>query len=352
LARRGDTVRGFILEHLGDHAGDIVTFAANSLGMTRNGILYHLNKLIAQGLVESEGTTKARRYRHRILFRNSFELALGESLEEDLVWREELAPHLRDLPKNVYELLQYGFTEILNNAIDHSDGTTCRIWLLRTAVAVQIHVVDDGVGIFRKIRDEKGLRDERHAILELKKGKLTTDASRHSGEGIFFTSRAMDEFFIFSRGMFFIHDESEEDWLIEHPEVGYGGTSVALVIHAGTTRSLNAVFDEYTSVLDDGPAFSKTHVPLRLAQFDGDMLVSRSQAKRVLARCAEFREVLLDFKEVETIGQAFADQIFRVYRAENPETEILWVNANPVVEKMIRRAMGGAEPSAPLELSD
>jgi len=36
----------------------------------------------------------------------------------------------------------------------------------------------------------------------LAKGKLTTDPKRHSGEGIFFSSRMFDEFDILSGGVF------------------------------------------------------------------------------------------------------------------------------------------------------
>jgi RNA polymerase sigma-70 factor (ECF subfamily) len=38
------------------------------------------------------------------------------------------------------------------------------------------------------------LLDERHAILELSKDQLTTDPARHTGDGIFFTSRMFDSF--------------------------------------------------------------------------------------------------------------------------------------------------------------
>ena len=57
------------------------------------------------------------------------------------------------------------------------------------------------MGIFKKIQKALDLLDERHAILELAKGKLTTDPKHHTGEGIFFTSRMFDEFTILSGGV-------------------------------------------------------------------------------------------------------------------------------------------------------
>ena len=99
-----------------------------------------------------------------------------------------------DLPDNVKAIWAYGFSEMLNNAIDHSSGTGVFIQFERTAVNTEITICDDGEGIFKKIQRELQLNDERHAVLELVKGKLTTDPERHSGEGIFFTSRMFDEF--------------------------------------------------------------------------------------------------------------------------------------------------------------
>ena len=96
-------------------------------------------------------------------------------------------------------------TEMLNNAIEHSGGKIISIKVAKTAANTQISLTDDGVGIFRKIQSELNLADERHAILELAKGKLTTDPKGHTGQGIFFTSRLLDSFDILSGGVFFTH---------------------------------------------------------------------------------------------------------------------------------------------------
>jgi anti-sigma regulatory factor (Ser/Thr protein kinase) len=65
---------------------------------------------------------------------------------------------------------------------------------------------DHGIGIFNKIKNMLGLLDERHAVLELTKGKLTTDPRGHTGEGIFFTSRMFDTFYILSGEVFLSHN--------------------------------------------------------------------------------------------------------------------------------------------------
>lgn len=82
----------------------------------------------------------------------------------------------------------------------------------------------------------------------------------------------------------------------------------------------------------------RTVVPVVLAQYVGDPLISRSQAKPVLARVDLFRTVVFDFAGVNSIGQAFADEIFRVFAQSRPEIELQFIHANTAVRNMIGRA--------------
>jgi len=75
---------------------------------------------------------------------------------------------------------------------------------------------------------------------------------------------------------------------------------------------------------------------------EGETLFARSQAKRLLAGVDSFREVLLDFKDVKNIGPAFSDEIFRVFANAHPGVKLSWINANPSVEKMIKRALANS----------
>ena len=82
--------------------------------------------------------------------------------------------------------------------------------------------------------------------------------------------------------------------------------------------------------------FDKTIIPIRLA--NSTDLVSRSQARRILSGLELFREVILDFSDIEYIGQAFADEIFRVFVNMNPNTVIRVQNINTEIQNMINRA--------------
>jgi hypothetical protein len=205
----------------------------------------------------------------------------------------------------------------------------------KTAINTEIIIYDDGVGIFKKIQNELCLLDERHAILELSKGKVTTDPNNHTGEGIFFSSRMMDDFTILSGSTYFNHQgHDDRDWILER-RIFQTGTGIFMILKNNSPKSRKAEFDKFTSQDDYG--FTKTVVPVNLVRYGDESLVSRSQAKRLLSRVDKFKVVILDFEGVNSIGQAFTDEIFRVFKIKNKNTEIIHVNANREVEKMIMR---------------
>ena len=110
------------------------------------------------------------------------------------------------------------------------------------------------------------------------------------------------------------------------------------------SESLTDDSDRFSDLRSGDYEFSKTHVPLSLAKSSKDFLVSRSQARRILARFEDFQEVRLDFEGIDSIGQAFADEIFRVYQSQHPEIDIVADNCNLEVDRMIKRAIAGRAP--------
>lgn len=337
---RGEDVRRFILEKVGQHPTDISRTAAVHFGITRQAVNKHLQRLVAEHAIEESGNTRSRVYKLATLveWRQAYQVAPG--LAEDLVWRDDIAKVLGEMPDNVLGIWQYGFTEMFNNAIDHSAGTQIHVHVKKNAVQTEVSVSDNGVGIFKKIQRELNLMDERHAILELTKGKLTTDPSKHSGEGIFFSSRVFDDFNILSGGVYFRHKFGDHsDWILER-ENFKSGTTVWMELNNHTARTLKKIFDSYST--DDNYGFTKTVVPVDLARYGNENLISRSQAKRLLARVELFKTVILDFAGVPIIGQAFADEIFRVFPARHPEIELVPIHASSAVKRMMARAQSGS----------
>jgi anti-sigma regulatory factor (Ser/Thr protein kinase) len=262
-----------------------------------------------------------------------FCFTIEPGLEEDQVWCANVLPMLEGLPANSIDIWQYCVTEMVNNAIDHSEGSRLIVVVRRRPSNTRVRVLDDGVGIFTKIKAAFNLEDETQAILELSKGKLTTDPDRHSGQGIFFTSRMLDEFSILSRGAYFSHKATRRvDWILPDDDPNTS-TMVNMELDDNTERTLKDVFDQYSS--GDNYDFSKTVVPLRLARFGDEKLISRSQAKRALARVERFKAVVFDFAGIEMIGQAFADEVFRVWARAHEDVVCTVIDANPAVRKTI-----------------
>jgi len=336
IRARGEDVRKYILEHLERHPNDLTKFVADHFGITRQAVSKHLKRLSSEHAIVESGQTRNRTYKLATLAEWDRAYAIAPSLAEDLVWRDDVSKVIGDIPENVLSIWHYGFTEMFNNALDHSAGTTIYLSIKRNAVDTEMIVKDNGVGIFKKIQTEFGLLDERHAILELAKGKLTTDPKRHTGEGIFFSSRMFDQFDILSGAVFFTHKfEDNADWILERDKLG-NGTVVWMKLNNHSSRTTTKVFGQYTSGDDYG--FTKTVVPVNLARYGNENLISRSQAKRLLARIELFKKVLFDFSDVPTIGQAFADEIFRVFAMGHPNIELVPIHANSEVKRMIDRA--------------
>lgn len=333
---KSESIRYFILEHVDKYPADIAKITAEHFHISRQAINKHLQKLVEDKSLTMDGKTRNKTYKLASISEQTFTYGSASDLEEDLIWRKDIRPTLGNMPDNALEIWHYGFTEMFNNVIDHSDASSIAVQIKKTAMNTQILILDNGVGIFKKIQTSLNLLDERHALFELSKGKLTTDPKRHSGEGIFFTSRMFDSYDIFSSGVHFSHKfEHEEDWISEISQFS-SGTIIWMKLDNHIARTIKKIFDQFTTGDDYG--FNKTVVPVKLAQYGEDLLVSRSQAKRLLARIELFKTVIFDFKEVQAIGQAFADEIFRVFANQNPNIKLVVVHANTAVTQMINRA--------------
>ena len=335
-----NAVRDFVANNVEGHPGDIVRLVSKRFGISRQSASNHLRRLVKEGALEAAGRTRARKYKLHNFIEERFVETISASIQEDAEWRNKVFPLMDGLADNIIEICQHGFTEMVNNVIDHSESERFHIFVRRNIVYVELLVWDLGIGIFNKIQQDFKLEDPRHALLELSKGKLTSDPTKHTGEGIFFTSRMFDQFSILSGSLFFCSFPRDDDWLIEveSREKSKRGTLITMRIGIKAKQTSKEIFQRYQ--IDDF-GFSRTHVLLELVKYEGEQLVSRSQAKRLLARVDRFSEVILNFRGVSTIGQAFADEIFRVYQNEHPEMSIIAIRTTPEVQMMIDRTSPG-----------
>ena len=336
---RGEKIRRQIVRDVKYHPSDIVRHIAQLFSITPQAVGNHIKRLEKEGYIESTGSRKGKRYFPGDIRHYSSYFKVSADHDEYKLWREQFSSVTEGLKENVYDICQYGFTEMVNNVIDHSGGEEFYARIIRTSDNITIDVLDLGEGIFRRIKRLCNLDDERESLLELSKGKFTTDPDNHSGEGIFFTSRAFDEFFIDSKGLQFTHNHKLVYDFLDVSGFGDGqelGTHVFMKIARDSERVLDSIYKEFGIGAEDY-RFSKTIVPVRLAQYDNDKLVSRSQAKRLLSGLEKFQNIILNFEGVPSIGQSFADEIFRVYKLAHPEKILLPDKMTHEVELMVNR---------------
>lgn len=326
----------FILKNIEHHPKDIVKLTSVKFNISRQTVYRHIKKLVENRhlICNAEGRKKTYKLNDTKNYLE-FDLHQGQ-LDEEVIWRSNVKPLLPKLVQNVNDICHYGVTEMVNNVMDHSGASILEIVIIYNAIKIEFWINDNGIGIFNKVQKDFNLVDKNHAILELAKGKLTSDPARHSGEGIFFTSRMFDEFAILSEDTVFLgHDN--DDWLFPNRKSFTKGTAVNMLIERGSKRTMKDVFDRFTPGIDSEEyGFQKTTVPLTLLQYEGEALVSRSQAKRLIARFDQFKEVVLDFKGIKIIGQPFADEVFRVFHNEHPNTHLYTINTNEDIDRMIK----------------
>ena len=242
---------------------------------------------------------------------------------------------LRGLSERAEDILYFAFTEMLNNAIDHSKSGVGYVRIWRDKTTLYFIVRDKGIGLFNSLITKNGYANEVEAIQELLKGKVTTSPKWHSGEGIFWTSKISDRISFSSYGYRLSIDNTIGDYAIETLEKKLVGTEVKFEISLDTEKSLQELFRSYS--VDGSLAIESTNIPIKLYE-EGDVWISRSQAKKILRNLEKYKKICLDFQGIKVIGQGFADEIFRVFPLHHPDIEIEAINMNDSVRLMVDSA--------------
>jgi biotin operon repressor/anti-sigma regulatory factor (Ser/Thr protein kinase) len=332
-------ILAYLSRHKSASGGELRTH----LGLSRQALSVHIRNLIASGMVVRTGATRGARY--AVPGRVPAPVVVSRhlpthGLDEGRVW-EDLSARLnlrRALPPNVEAIVRYAFTEMLNNAIEHSESDRCTIRFALGAGEVSFEIRDPGIGVFHSIASKLHLPDEETALVELLKGRTTTMREAHTGEGIFFTSKAADRFILRSHRIQVEWDRARDDVFVSKQRM-LAGTEVRFAVQRSSRRRLEEVFGEFAPSEYDFQ-FQRTRVLVKLLQRD---YVSRSEARRLLANLEKFSEIVLDFRDVASVGQGFADEVFRVFAGRHPAIMITTENANPVIDAMIRHV---ASPDA------
>jgi len=304
-------------------------------GLSRQALHRHLVRAVEAGFLVREGGGRSTRY--RLARSEGFDRTYPtKGLSEDRV-ANELEAWLDDTDRPrtsaANAILASAVAQLMNNAIDHSSAASVRVRANPVGEHLRIRIEDEGVGAIENVRARLGLEDRLHALQELSKGKTTTQPDRHTGEGLFFTSKMVDRFELTANGLAWVVDNRLPDQTVrDAPELA--GTQVEIDVSTTTKTRPVEVFEQFTHDL----TFDTTRCVVRL--FDvGSSFVSRSEAKRLLANLERFREVILDFHGVEEVGQGFVDEVFRVWARAHPEVRLEPTGMAPAVEFMVRRGL-------------
>lgn len=333
-----DKIKQYILKNISKHPSDIVSVASDKFSVSRMTINRYINKLIDAGLLIKQGTTKDIKYYLADSINKKLEFKISSKLSEYEVINNYYDELLIQFNNNIYDICYYGMTEIFNNAIDHSQGSKIILETSLQKNILTIVISDNGIGVFSNIKDYLNLEDVREAILELSKGKVTTNPKHHTGEGIFFTSRVFDSFELIANNLLYLKDNINDDWSFKSLNTKKTkGTVIRMKIDIKSSTNLVDVFKVYQN--EHSLSFSKTEIKIELAKIGDEILISRSQAKRVLRNVEQFKTIILDFKDIRLVGQGFADEVFRIFQNKHPSIKIEPINTNSDIDFMIKRSL-------------
>ncbi len=306
----------------------------------------YISKILSDLIQDStSGVAKERRGREVMYYLSNRIVLIDEEMELENISEHGIMFLIRNNPKftqnlseSAVSIFEYAFSEMLNNAIEHSESKKCKIRVEISDGQLKFWIRDYGIGVFRNVMQKKHLPDELTAVQELLKGKTTTAAHAHSGEGIFFTSKVADVYSLVSYGRILRVDNLIPDIFVQKDEEDLVGTEVFFQVRADSNKHVSDIFRSFALNPEDGEGgFDVTSIHVKLYMM-GSIYVSRSQARRILAGLEKYKKIVLDFKDVPTVGQAFADEIFRVFAARHPEIIVESVNMNEEVKFMIDRA--------------
>ena len=242
-----NSIKRYLLEKIRNQNTDYIKKTMNNFQISVTTVKRYLKELLEQGILEEQKQSecgyrlKTEEYR--------FAYDASDFLVEDKIYFQDILPLLQNISKEVSAIWSYAFMEMMNNAIEHANAEHVSCYVKKDALYTEISITDDGIGIFENIRayleKECGYSaDIQDSILELYKGKLTTQSEAHPGEGIFFVSKVLREFAIWSGQSVFTAGRYTEEKLIQSHLILYYtslksiGTMVVMKLENDTTHTL------------------------------------------------------------------------------------------------------------------
>lgn len=333
-----EKVKNYILRLIKSGRKDYVKATIESFNISKSSVYNYVKQMESDGLIKKKevGYVLQTSFYH-YSFKND------GTLGEDHVYSQFISQHIQ-FKKNVNSIWNYAFTEMMNNAIEHSEAESILVGIFQNYLETQILIKDNGIGIFKNI--QRFMKENKNETISLQEcvsllfaGKFTTAQQYHTGEGIFFTSHIMDEFVIYSDDNFFTRNNFSSSQIEDSNLHNFmnmdKGTVVKMTLNNDSKKVLSEVFNIFAPV-DEG--FVKTTIPIA-HMFSGGNPVSRSEARRLLGSISVFTDINLDFSGVEEIGQGFAHELFVLGKQKYPHINLKTTNTCKIVENMIKRVI-------------
>ena len=333
-----EKVKNYILRLIKNRRKDYVKATVEAFNISKSSVYNYVKQMENDGLIEKkDGAYVLKTSFYHYLFKND------GTLGEDSIYKQFILQHMQ-FKKNVNSIWNYAFTEMMNNAIEHSEAENISVGIFQDYLETRILIKDDGIGIFKNI--QRFMKENKNEIISLGEcvsllfaGKFTTAKQYHTGEGIFFTSHIMDEFVIYSDDNFFTRNNFSSSQMEDENLHSFmnmdKGTMVRMTLNNNTKKVLSDLFNTFAPV-DEG--FVKTNIPIA-HMFPGGNPVSRSEARRLLGSISVFTDINLDFAGVEEIGQGFAHELFVLGKQKHPNINLKITNTCKTVEDMIKRVI-------------
>lgn len=327
-------IKKFILDNITNHRKDIIHTAIKKFGLSRQAILKHMHVLIKEKQVAVHGKTRDRIYKLRPKVNFTKEISVDANYNVPELLKLFVMPHLSLLPNNICEIVHFSMNAIMNNIKDHSDATKFYYKLFLSHNDLNLIISDNGIGIFQKIFSELEFNSVRVAAIELAKSGLTTDPNSHSGDELNTILHLFDNVKIESAEISLNYDNIVKEWNLGSSKQA-NGTRIHLKISPYSKRTCLNTFKNLFFLKPN-----TLSIPISLIkEGESEFLNTRAQANDLLMNIQKYDSVKFDFKNIDLIGPAFADQLIRKTSKISDSIMIDWVNSNDTIDIMLGRAL-------------
>ena len=327
-----EQIKQFILQNLTQHQKDIIKATIRQFGLSRQAILKHMHTLIQEDKVVAHGKTRDRYYELMPLVNYSQSIDISNGFRPDKLIQDQIRPKLKHLPTNIREICEFSLSALFNNVLDHANGTHLSYKIYVTEDEVHLLINDNGVGLFYKINDAQNLKGNHLSAIEVAKGRVTSDPINHAGEELMTVLHLFDTGIIEATGLCLTFINKTSDWTISESSQ-LKGTKIHLKIETNTKRTCQEVFQRIFN-----REKQSVRIPVKLARANGEQLNSRIQAQSLVHNIKDLDEIQFDFRQIDLIGPAFADELLRRTKEKNKNISVSWINTTGTINMLMSRA--------------